>query len=342
MNNELSLYHNMLFLDLRPWKKRDVSESKYKELLLGLSKEAFSFQPLYEVVFEKPLTAKRKYYHALIESEAARYLNDFHSIIAGAEKVNEKKYWVHTTLTKVISQKLKETSKAIEDNQYFLEQLLTKTKSKSIAAYIFDETYIIQFLKYQLIRIYLEIQQAFQNYLKEDAVSEAELQSIYFLEPCPVESYLKPAKENILLKPSAQKIKPNTEITFKVEKREIRDTLKGVLHYKDIVEKIDHFARVEIILFEQKLIDQNYQFKTTQGNISKMAAVYRVLFNSNFFKSITFSNNAKVNVTDLHVKKFLNNRYATNIDKEFRNFKDPALLKPFLSNNLWISFLPSS
>ncbi len=62
----------MLFLDLRPWKKRDVSESKYKELMLGLRKEDFSFQPLYEVVFEKPLTAKRKCYHALIESETAR------------------------------------------------------------------------------------------------------------------------------------------------------------------------------------------------------------------------------------------------------------------------------
>lgn len=109
MNNELALYHEMLFLALRPWKKREVSESKFKELMLGLSKQDFSFQPLYEVVFEKPLTAKRKYYHALIENEATRYLNGFHSIISCAEKVNEKKYWVHTTLTKVISQKLKET-----------------------------------------------------------------------------------------------------------------------------------------------------------------------------------------------------------------------------------------
>lgn len=180
MNNELSLYHNILFLGLRPWKKRDVSESKYKELILTINKEAFSFQPLYEVTFQKPLTAKRKYYHALIENEDTQYLNNFHSIFAGAEKVVEKKYWVHTTLAKVISQKLKETSKAIEDNQYYLDQLLTGTKSKSVAAYFFDETYIIQFLKYQLIRIYLEIQEAFQDYLKEDAISEEELHQYNF------------------------------------------------------------------------------------------------------------------------------------------------------------------
>lgn len=102
MNNELNLYHKILFLELRPWTNREVAETKYKELMQGISKEHFSFQPLYEVDFPKPLTAKRKYYFSIIENEATCYLNNFQQIIAGALNEKEKQYWVHTTLTKVL------------------------------------------------------------------------------------------------------------------------------------------------------------------------------------------------------------------------------------------------
>ncbi len=33
MNNELNLYHKILFLELRPWINREVAETKYKELM---------------------------------------------------------------------------------------------------------------------------------------------------------------------------------------------------------------------------------------------------------------------------------------------------------------------
>lgn len=90
MNNELNLYHKILFLELRPWTNREVAETKYKELMQGISKEHFTFQPLYEVDFPKPLTAKRKYYFSIIENEATFYLNNFQQIIAGALNEKEK------------------------------------------------------------------------------------------------------------------------------------------------------------------------------------------------------------------------------------------------------------
>ncbi len=342
MSNELSLYHQLLFLDLRPWMKRDVSEAKYKELLQSFSKENISFRPLYEVSFIKPLTAKRKYYHALIDSEATGYLNNFERNFFSAEKVNEKKYWVHTTLTKVISQKLKEASKIIKANEYYLDQILPGVKPNSTAEHLLDETYILQYLKCQLIRIYLEIQTAFKPFVKEDELTEEELHSIYFKEEIFTISFLTKTTYNESIKETGLKIIPDTEIIFIPEKREIRQATKGVLSYNEIVSKRDKLARVESILFEQKLIDKEYSFVTTKGNILKMAAVYRVLFDNEVFQKITFKDNKKVIVTDLHIKKFLNHRYAVNIDKEFRNFSKAEVLNTFLSNNLWIGQLSYS
>ena len=342
MTNELSLYHNVLFLELRPWLKRDVQESKYKELLQSIRKEAFSFQPAYEVVFQKPLTAKRKYYHSIIENEATTYLNNFQNLITDAGAENEKKYWVHTTLTKVISQKLKEASKVIKANEYYLDQILPGVKPNSKAEHLLDETYILQFLKYQLIRIYLEIQTAFKPFVKEDEVTEEELHSIYFKEEIFTTSFLKQITYPEPIKGAGTTIIAATESIFTPEKREIREPSKGVLLYKEIVKQTDRLARVESILFELKLIDNEYSFIPTQGNISKMAAVYRVLLNNEFFLKITFVNNKRTSVTDLHVRKFLNHRYAVNIDKEFRNFAKEEVLKTFLSNNLWIGQLSSS
>ena len=67
MDNELTLYHKILFLELRPWMNRDIAENKFKELFQKNKKEHFSIQPNYEVDFQKPLTSKRKYYHALFK-----------------------------------------------------------------------------------------------------------------------------------------------------------------------------------------------------------------------------------------------------------------------------------
>jgi len=340
MNNELSLYHNMLFLDLRPWKKRDVSEPKFKELLLGISKEDFSFQPLYEVVFEKPLTAKRKYYHALIENEAARYLNDFHSIIAGAEKVVEKKYWVHTTLTKVISQKLKETSKAIEDYQYYFEQLLTGTKSKSIGAYIFDETYIIQFLKYQLIRIYLEIQQAFQNYLKEDTVTEGELHSIYFTEQCPVKSFIVEAQKIKLAATASQdKAKP-ASLQFKAKAFDFRGLQKNTLSYETIINDKNRFSRFEEELFSNSFIDHEYNYIDKHSRIQEIAAIFHTLIKKGYFNKRQFPKNKEIKPVE--IRKFLDFRYNSNTDKQFRTWSNkPTELADFVEARYWIDNLPT-
>lgn len=340
MNTDLTLYHNILFLDLRPWTKRNISESKYKELMHEFSKEDYSFQPLYEVEFEKPLTAKRKYYHALIENEAVRYLNNLHNIMAAAQKVVEKKYWVHTTLTKAISQKLTETSKVIEDNLYYLE-LLTGAKSIFTAAHIFDEAYIIQFLKYQLIRIYLEIQQAFQNYLKEDAVSEEELQSIYFLEQSPVKSFIVEAKKIKLIAITSPVEPKSKSVQFKAKAFDFRGESKKIISYEIIIKDKNRFSRFEEELFTQELIDVDYNFIDKYGQIQEMAAIFQTLIKKGYFNKRNFVK--KTEIKPIDIRKFLDFRYNSDTDKQFRTWSNnPTELADFVEARYWIDNLPAS
>lgn len=333
MNNELTLYHNILFLELRPWMNRSTAEAKYKTLLQEIKKEHFSIQPNYEVDFSKPLTSKRKYYYSLIENEATRYLNNFHGIMEGAND-KEKKYWVHTTLTKVIAQKLKETSAVITDNQYLLGQ---KTTDKNLL----DETYIIQLVKYQLIRIYMEIQETFPEYLKEEAVTEDELHQLYFSEQAPEKSLLIPAEKIKLATPASKVNAKHVDIELKVLKNDFREVKKGVLDYKTIVKNPQRFASFEEQLFLNEYIDTDYNFTNKHGQIQELAAIFHVLINKGYFSPKDFTTQKTLKALDY--RKFLDHRYQAGTDKQFRTLgNQQEKVAEFLENNSWLERLPTS
>ncbi|MBD3749341.1 MAG: hypothetical protein IE931_07590 [Sphingobacteriales bacterium] len=341
MNNELNLYHKILFLELRPWTNREVAETKYKELMQGISKEHFSFQPLYEVDFPKPLTAKRKYYFSIIENEATNYLNNFQQIIAGALNEKEKQYWVHTTLTKVLSQKLREVSKVIDDSQYFFQQLSAASKASTPESKIQDEAYILQYLKYQLIRIYLEIQETFSSHLKEEAISEEELHQQYFSEQAPSKSFIIEAvKLNLPLPASQVTAKPQT-VQFTVKAFDFRTEKKGIIPYEAIIKDSGRFSRFEEELFSHELIDENYNFKNQHGQIQELAAIFQTLIKKGYFNKRQFPKNKEIKPVD--IRKFLDHRYNSNTDKQFRTWANkPDELADFVSSKYWIDKLPTS
>ena len=339
MTNELSLYHNVLFLELRPWLKRDVQESKYKELLQSIRKEAFSFQPAYEVVFQKPLTPKRKYYHSIIENEATTYLNNFQNLIADAGAENEKKYWVHTTLTKVISQKLKEASKIIESNEYYLEKILPGVNPTGNNKNLLDETYILQYLKYQLVRIYLEIQSAFNSFLKEEEISEDELHLIYFSEQAPSISFINTATKIKLAIPASQLPDKIKKIQFTPRAFDFRADGKGIIEYSNIVSDPLRFSHFEEELFEHGLIDIDYNFPKRHGQSQELAAVFHTLIKKNYFHKKNFAK--KVLIKPYEIRKFLDHRYQSNTYKQFMVWGyDSTKLANFVEERYWIDNLP--
>lgn len=338
MDNELALYHKILFLEFRPWTNRTTTQPKFKELLQNVKKEYFAFQPNYVLAFPKPLTEKRKYYYALIENEATRYLNNIHNIIAGALNDNEKMYWAHTTLAKKLLPKLKEISKIIDVHQYLFELLSSGNKSKTEIQQL-DETYIIQLLKYQLIRIYIDLQESFKDFLKDGETTEEELHQICFSETAPVKSLLIPAEKIKTATPASKIIVKKADVVLNVLKDDFRKAKKGILDYKTIIKNDKRFASFEEQLFTIGYIDVDYNFNNKHGQIQELATIFHVLINKGYFSPKDFPNNKTLKLLDY--RKFLDHRYNANTDKQFRLLgNEPQKVAIFLESNSWLDRLP--
>lgn len=331
----LDTIQNILFLELRPWLNRTTPEAKYKQLHEGLIKAHFSYQPMYEPVFPKPLTAKRKYYHALIENEVIEYLSDLNTEILAAQIINEKKYWVHTALTKVLSQKLRDISEIIESFNFSLSNLTSKSVNDNIK----DDTYIIQYLRLQLSRAYLEIQNLYQEYLKDEPLSFQELNEKYFSEALP-DSHLKEASKIKLHTSGSQIISKQHDALFKTKAYDFRPAKgKNILDFKTVVKNPDRFSRFEEKLRINEFIDDDYNFQNKHGQIQELAAIFQTLIQKGYFNERKFPG-SKV-IKDVEFRKFLDHRYGSNTDRQFRNWGNNAdELAAFVSDKYWIDSLP--
>ena len=64
---------------------------KYKKLLLETEKEYYKVQPYFDITFPKPMSKIRKYFTRLIENDAIKFLNAFHTEFEKAIKTINKK-----------------------------------------------------------------------------------------------------------------------------------------------------------------------------------------------------------------------------------------------------------
>jgi len=190
MKNILEQYNDILFLNLRPWLFGKQSDTKFKQLFSEVKKEYYINQPNYEVDFIKPLSNIRKYYHAIIEYEAIRFLKELHSEIAEALNQNEKSYLVHFALTKNLFQKIKDTAQLIQERNYSPDQFDLSKQNKSTDISQADESYILHLLKHQIVRLIMEVQNSYADLLKEEPLSQDEIYYKYFNETAPERAYI--------------------------------------------------------------------------------------------------------------------------------------------------------
>lgn len=331
MSIELHTFNDILHLHLRPWKV-DYSTQKFQKLLKEIKRETYQYQPNYEIAFIKPVNDKRKFYHALITNEAIKFLNSLHREVESAINEKERIFWATSAINKQLKPKFNELNNIIDKKNYRHSNINFNN----------DDAYIIQFLKYQVIRLYLEVQDSFPLQLNDDPITQEEIHSNYFTDP-PFDKQVIIAEERVLVPERKVPSTPKAPAEkFIPHNHEIRDEKEGVLLYDELVFNPERFGRIEAILSEDKYIDKDFVLSDNQGNIKKLAAVGQVLYQNNFFKKITFHKEKKVVVKDVHIKDFLDHRYRTNIDQEFRRFRNENALKKFIENNRWISLLPSS
>lgn len=332
MSNDLELYHRILFIE-RPWLDTATTDAKYQQLLYELSMENFAQQPLYELSFPKPLTPKRKFYSAIIANEAIRFLNSIHTLMNSGLIENEKKYHIHKTLSKRLPALLHETEKIITSQKLYFAHIEDPAFDKKIK----EDAYVIQYLKYRLIALFLEIQKRFADYLKEEILSDGEVSSIYFSEVYN-NSLIKPAP-NVYSFPKQITKTPIKKNKFSSKKGDFRTAMKGIMLYEDIISDAQSFANVEEVLFDVNLIDEEYNFTSVHTEKQKLAAIYHVLIRKGYFKKRNFIK--KKPITDVDIRKFLDRRYNTNLDSQFRHWRrNPDGLASFIKPFAWIDNLP--
>lgn len=340
MSTLLETYNRILFLDLRPWLLSGFSELKFKQDLQDLKKAFYQVQPLYEVSFPKALTNKRKYFLSLIDAEAIEYLNYIHRQVSESINANAKKYHVHMALTRTLNEKLRETAQAIQEQEYSPDQYDPKFGVLPTNTSTADGAYILFYLKHQLVRLYLEIQDSYPEQLKEEPLTEDDIYLTYFNHTAPNPSHISEAVQIKIASPSNPRITPQSIRSFKALTGDYKDAPKGILPYNAIVKSPSLFASFEESLFQNGYIDEEYKFVDKHGMKNELAAIYHQLIKKGYFNPRTFQPIKPIKEVD--IRKFLDHRYQTNLDKQFRTYRqNPEALAEYIDSQYWLTSLPA-
>ncbi|MCK9324038.1 MAG: hypothetical protein M0P69_00935 [Bacteroidales bacterium] len=339
MSASLETYNRILFLDLRPWLLSGVSELKFKQDVNGLKKAYYQVQPQFEVSFPKALNNKRKYFQALIDSEATEYLNHLHKQVNESINANAKKYHVHMALTRTLNEKLREIARVIQEQNYSPEQYDPKFGTLQTTTSTNDEAFIICYLKHQLVRLYMEVQECFPDQLKEEPLTEDDIYLTYFNHTAPNPSHIAEAVQIQVTTPSAPRLAAQPSKLFKAISGDIRNDAKGILPYETIIKTPTRFASFEESLFQNGYIDENYNFTDKHGMKNELAAIYHQLMKKGYFNQRTFQPIKPIK--DVDIRKFLDHRYQTKLDKQFRNYRQNAeALAEYIDSQYWLTSLP--
>lgn len=339
MSHQLETFNRILFLDLRPWLLGDVADLKFKQDLGELKKVYHQYQPSYDISFPKPLNNKRKYFQLLIENESTQFLNYIHKQIEESLNDNSKKYHVHMALSRTLKEKLNETSQVINDRNYSPETFDPKYGNLQGSQLIADEAYILYLLKHHLVRLYLEIQDNHSEYLKEESLTEDDIYLTFFNHVAPNPSHIIGADKITIAKEIQKEGSTIQPANFQPITSDFRNEAKGVLPYGTIIKTPDRFARFEEALRLHDFIDDNYNFSDKHGMKQELAMIYHLLISKGYFNKRRFNPNKSIREVD--IRKFLDHRYQTNLDKQFRNYRNqPNVVAEFVDSQYWLTRIP--
>ena len=335
MKHSLELFNDILFLNLRPWLMSKKPDLKFKQLLKDVKKEYYVNQPKYEIAFVKPLSSIRKYYCAIIEAESIRFLNDFHSEIKSALSDSEISYLIHYALNKKLSQLIKDIAKLIVERKYSTDQFDLGSNNFSKDKFIADESYILHLVKCHVVRLFFEIQDSYSEFWNEEMMTQEEIYYKYFNENLPSIPSIITAENFPNTNPIVKSNSKEIQSPFNPIRDDVRPDNKRVLSFDKIIKNSSRFSHIEELMFEKELIDKDYNFKDKYGLKKYLAALYHQLIRKGYFNKRYFPENKPIE--SLMIRKFLDYRYNTDIDKQFRNWdNDQSGLLEFIEKDYWL------
>jgi len=211
--NKLNILDDILFNGLQPWLPKNNPDEKYESMLLEIKAVEPANPMKYKVEFPRPFNWKTKYYHKLIIRETNKYCDRVINLISVDDNVQVKKFLLNDTLNKKLRSRLQEIGKLIKvmhlDIDYIDPTKFTFEQDTDHRTTI----YIIQLLKCCLIKIYLEIENAFLILRKDSMVIDDFYTQLLF-ESIPSISFLKETPQILILEPlKIKRVKDTTSLT---------------------------------------------------------------------------------------------------------------------------------
>jgi hypothetical protein len=196
-----------------------------------------------------------------------------------------------------------------------------------------EETFIYQFLKVQLIALYLNVAELSGGLMPEPTYNEAAVYLIFFGEETPTPSFLiRAATIEIPLKP----VVPKQTTQLQLVADDFRPRHRAKANF-EMIANPELFGIIEKRLFEYGIIDASYNFISNkkQANSTLLAAVYKAMIGKNYFRRNILQSKKKY--TDSDIRQYLDERYATDTTQQFRKLTAEklsmaAIRLPWLEN----------
>lgn len=316
---------------VKPVSKDERTASQFDEDIKKIQKEYPISTPSYEIEFKKPLTPIRKYYSELIKNFTLKKLNQ---IITNskADKLEEEYQYLYKSTENEIKQYFHFIREHISNNQ--LSEDLFKTPSRDKKS---DEAYVINFMKYNCIMLYMELQDRFKGKAEFEVMELEEIQETYLYEETTKEIVIKPY-DGVTIQ-YTEKVKQDTK-AFRPIKGDLEHRIfnEKIIAFDELITKKDQFSILESKLNENNIIDENYNFIPNKGNKQLLAAFILQIKNKGYLNEFIFP--GRKPIKDSKVTDFFTHRYGNNsdTDKEYRNFKGAKVIqfKQMIENTYWL------
>lgn len=190
MSKQNNTLDKILDYELRPWLAQnsmdDVFASKFRSL-----KEYTPQQPLqFEIEFFRPFDNKTKYYSRLILNTVKSDFDSLYNKIDEDRNENLIRYYLNDTLNKRLKTRLKDLGELLKKKDYALAYINPKNTSHQLDQVHKANTYIMQLLKLGYMQLYLEIQEAFKDWVDDVFIVE-DFYTQLLNEPIPEQLHIK-------------------------------------------------------------------------------------------------------------------------------------------------------
>ena len=122
---------------------------------------------------------------------------------------------------------------------------------------------------------------------------------------------------------------------FKPIKGDLKSVKETLVTY-DNISNPEEYAKVEDELHYHGIIDMKYHFikNKKESNSRNLAAILRVLIDSNYFRANIIGSSKKADDND--IRKFIEARYSCNIQQQFTKLK-PEHIEAAKTKYYWLS-----